>query len=199
MEARCGVVDECSRLHTNTHQHHNNMVVETTGAAAAVAALFEGDGICLAEGFKDKVAALHSHFDRDNDGYLNHSELRGLQLITSGNDMHQGHYVMVCKSIGCDPRNGVSIDALRLVYAADGTSIGESVRSCIHTTFMENKHKNIRSLLINNSILYADEDYVKVFGRTTSNTTAKTVDTNSEESSDDVILEVGDNGVDISS
>jgi hypothetical protein len=31
------------------------MVVETTGAAAAVAALFEGDGICLAEGFKDKV------------------------------------------------------------------------------------------------------------------------------------------------
>ena len=176
------------------------MVVETTGAAAAVAALFEGDGICLAEGFRDKVAALHSHFDRDNDGYLNHSELRGLQLITSGNDMHQGHYVMVCKSIGCDPRNGVSIDALRLVYAADGTSIGESVLSCIHTTFMENKHNNIRSLLFNNSILYPDEDYVKVFGRTASNTTAKTVDTkNSEESSDDVILEVGDNGVDISS
>lgn len=184
--------------------HDINMVVETTGAAAAVAALFEGDGICLAEGFKDKVAALHSHFDRDNDGYLNHSELRGLQLITSGNDMHQGHYVMVCKSIGCDPRNGVSIDALRLVYAADGTSIGESVLSCIHTTFMEmckckQKHNNIRSLLINNSILFADEDYVKVFGRTASNTTAKTVDTNSEESSDDVILEVGDNGVDISS
>ena len=61
------------------------------------------------------------------------------------------------------------------------------------------KHNNIRSLLINNSILFADEDYVKVFGRTASNTTAKTVDTNSEESSDDVILEVGDNGVDISS
>lgn len=61
------------------------------------------------------------------------------------------------------------------------------------------KHNNIRSLLINNSILYADEDYAKVFGRTVSNTVAKTVDTNSEESSDDVILEVGDNGVDISS
>lgn len=60
------------------------------------------------------------------------------------------------------------------------------------------KHNNIRSLLTNNSILYADEDYVKVFGRIVSNTTAETVDTNSEESSNDVILEVGDSGVDIS-
>lgn len=57
------------------------------------------------------------------------------------------------------------------------------------------KHNNISSLLINNSIPYTDEDYVKNFGCTVSN---KTVDTNSEESSD-VILEVGDNGVDISS
>jgi hypothetical protein len=125
------------------------MVVESSGAAS-IAALFEGDGICLAEGFKDKVAALHSHFDRDNDGYLNHSELRGLQLITSGNDMHQGQYVMVCKSIGCDPRNGVSIDALRLVYAADGTSIGESVFYHVFAqTIMEmyvNANKNIITL-----------------------------------------------------
>jgi hypothetical protein len=118
------------------------MVAESSGAAA-VAALFEGDGICLAEGFKDKVAALHSHFDRDNDGYLNHSELRGLQLITSGNDMHQGQYVMVCKSIGCDPRNGVSIDALRLVYAADGTSIGESV--FYHDVFTRTFHGDVHA------------------------------------------------------
>ena len=64
--------------------------------------------------------------------------------------MHQGQYVMVCKSIGCDPRNGVSIDALRLVYAADGTSIGESVFNHVFAqTIMEmyvNANKNIITL-----------------------------------------------------
>mmetsp|Transcript_4017 Transcript_4017/g.7473 ORF Transcript_4017/g.7473 Transcript_4017/m.7473 type:complete len:136 (-) Transcript_4017:1176-1583(-) len=95
-------------------------------ASSAPAALFQNDGDnSLAEGFRDKVASLHSHFDRDGDGYLNHSELRGLQLLTSGNDMHQGQYVMVCKSMGCDPSKGLGLDALRLVYASDGTSIEE--------------------------------------------------------------------------
>ena len=61
----------------------------------------------LADGFRDKVRALHEHFDRDKDGFLDHSELRGLQLLTSGNDMSQGQYVLVCKSLACDPNKGL--------------------------------------------------------------------------------------------
>ena len=54
-------------------------------------ALFaDKDDTSMAEGFRDKVRALHEHFDRDKDGFLDHSELRGLQLLTSGNDMSQG-------------------------------------------------------------------------------------------------------------
>mmetsp|Transcript_25321 Transcript_25321/g.54480 ORF Transcript_25321/g.54480 Transcript_25321/m.54480 type:complete len:140 (-) Transcript_25321:127-546(-) len=133
---------------------------EEPSGASAVAALFESDGDnSLAEGFKDKVASLHSHFDRDGDGYLNHSELRGLQIITSGNDMHQGLYLMVCKSVGCDPRDGLSVDALKLVYAADGSNV--------------------------------EEDYSKVFGK-------KETKNKEDNSGDDDVLEVGENGVDIS-
>ena len=56
---------------------------EEDAGESASAALFQNvDDISLADGFKDKVAALHEHFDRDRDGFLNHSELRGLQLLT---------------------------------------------------------------------------------------------------------------------
>ena len=51
--------------------------------------------------------------------------MRGLQLITSENDMPQGQYVYVCKCIGCDPNKGLSVDALKLVYAADGADVGK--------------------------------------------------------------------------
>ena len=127
-------------------------------------ALFSSDDTSLAEGFRDKVAALHSHFDRDKDGFLNHSELRGLQLLTSGEDMNIPTYLMACKSIGCDPQQGVSLDGLRLVYAAEGSNI--------------------------------EEDYNKVFA-------AKPEDpaksTGKEKEEDDDVLEVGEDGVDISS
>lgn len=110
----------------------NQKEEESTGAVSPAAALFQdldGDGASsLAEGFRDKVSSLHSHFDRDGDGHLNHSELRGLQLLTSGSDMDKGQYIMVCKSLGCDPHKGVSVDALKLVYASEGTNIGESTK-----------------------------------------------------------------------
>ena len=94
--------------------------------SSAAAALFENDGdTSMAEAFKDKVASLHEHFDRDGDGYLNHSELRGLQILTSGDDMPQGQYLMVCKGMGCDPNKGLSVEALKLVYASDGSNIGK--------------------------------------------------------------------------
>lgn len=80
------------------------------------------------------MAALHSHFDRDGDGFLNHIELRGLELTTSGSDMNSATYLMACQSVGCDPKVDVSLDGLRLVYAADGTS---SLPACTTTRSMQ--------------------------------------------------------------
>ncbi|KAL7542592.1 hypothetical protein ACHAXR_011929 [Thalassiosira sp. AJA248-18] len=157
---------------------------EPAPAASASAALFQQDGDnSLAEGFRDKVASLHSFFDRDGDGYLNHTELRGLQLLTSGSDMHQGQYVMVCKSIGCDPREGISLDALKLVYASDGTSIASVV-----TPYADNIQYSTTACYKN-----VEEDYLKVFGNKESETEE------SHKSGEDDVIEVGEDGVDISS
>ena len=71
---------------------------DNNSATGVTSALFGSDGDeGFAEGFRDKVAALHSYFDRDKDGYLNHSELRGLQLLTSGEEMNAATYLMACK------------------------------------------------------------------------------------------------------
>lgn len=131
---------------------------EDNSATGVTSALFGSDG----EGFRDKVAALHSYFDRDKDGYLNHSELRGLQLLTSGEEMNAATYLMACKSIGCDPQQGISLDGLRLVYASEGASI--------------------------------EEDYSKIFPAK-SEDSSKGAD---KKDDDDVVLEVGEDGVDIS-
>eukprot|EP00984_Skeletonema_dohrnii_P019545 scaffold9360_cov120-Skeletonema_dohrnii-CCMP3373.AAC.6 len=131
-----------------------------TPAASVASALFSSDDTSLAEGFRDKVAALHSFFDRDKDGFLNHSELRGLQLLTSGEEMNVPTYLMACRSIGCDPQQGISLDGLRLVYAAEGSNV--------------------------------EDDYSKVFP---AKGEAKASDKEEEE---DDVLEVGEDGVDIS-
>lgn len=125
------------------------------------AALFSSNDTSLAEGFRDKVAALHSFFDRDKDGFLNHSELRGLQLLTCGEEMNVTTYLMACKSIGCDPQRGISLDGLRLVYAAEGSNL--------------------------------EEDYYKIFPAKREEP-AKSTDKEEED-----VLEVGEDGVDISS
>lgn len=136
------------------------MTPEESPATSVASALFSSDDTSLAEGFRDKVAALHSFFDRDEDSFLNHSELRGLQLLTSGEEMNVATYLMVCRSIGCDPHQGISLDGLRLVYAAEGSNV--------------------------------EDDYSKIFP-------AKHEDhgkaTDKEE---DEVLEVGEDGVDIS-
>ena len=135
---------------------------DSAAGVASASALFSSDGdTSLAEGFLDKVASLHSHFDRDGDGYLNHSELRGLQLLTSGEEMNVALYLMVCKSIGCDPTKGISLDGLRLVYAADGSNV--------------------------------DEDYSKIFPAK-----SEVADKATNTEDDDGVLEVGEDGVDIS-
>jgi len=71
--------------------------------------------------------------------------------------MPRPQYVLVCKSIGCNPSDGLDIDHLRLVYASEGADI--------------------------------DEDYLTVF--------SKKKETSSKD--DDNVLEVGEDGVDISS
>ena len=68
-------------------------------------------------------------------------------------------YLMACRSIGCDPQQGISLDGLRLVYAAEGSNV--------------------------------EDDYSKVFP-------AKGEAKASDDKEEDDVLEVGEDGVDIS-
>jgi hypothetical protein len=88
-----------------------------------VKAIFEDGDEDFAEAFRDKVNAIHEHFDRDQDGCLNFHELKALQFQTSGNELESDQYVMVCKALGCHPDKGLSLPTLRLTYAADGTDL----------------------------------------------------------------------------
>ena len=75
-------------------------------------------------GFMDKVRAIHEHFDKDKDGFLNFEELSSLQLVTSGAEMDGTQFGMVCQAIGCRPSQGLGLDALKLTYAA-GANVDE--------------------------------------------------------------------------
>jgi hypothetical protein len=86
-------------------------------------ALFSDDTVCFADGFLDKVAAIHDHFDRDKDGHLNFNEIGLLQYVTSGAVMTEDQYVMVCRTLQCHPTKGLSLDMLRLTYASDGVDL----------------------------------------------------------------------------
>uniref|UniRef100_A0A7S2RK57 EF-hand domain-containing protein n=1 Tax=Eucampia antarctica TaxID=49252 RepID=A0A7S2RK57_9STRA len=135
-------------------------------------AVFDKDSdsgeICFANEFKDKVVAIHGHFDKDEDGFLNYEELRSLQLCTSGNDMDSSLYVMICSAFGCHPNKGVSIDALRLTYAAEGTDVDEDYRKVFEDSNRQ-KSKNEKPSK-NKSVVEKEDD----------------------------VYEVGENGVDIS-
>jgi len=72
---------------------------------------------------KSQVVAIHEHFDADGDGFLNYKELSALQLTTSGADMTIEQYKHVCTMLDCHPDKGLSLDALRLTYAAEGTNV----------------------------------------------------------------------------
>lgn len=43
----------------------------------------------------------------------------------SGNDMPPAQYLMACTGIGCDPKKGLSVGDLKLVYASGGADIGK--------------------------------------------------------------------------
>ena len=100
---------------------------ETSNSAQNIgAALFTGNcSETFAEQFKDKVRAIHEHFDQDKDGHLNYKELSSLQLCTSGNPMEEEVYLMVCRGLGCHPSKGLALDHLKLTYATEGTNLEE--------------------------------------------------------------------------
>ena len=93
-------------------------------------ALKENDSAMLsfAEGFRDKVKILFEHFDHDKDGKLKYDELAALQTATSddgyeGERLSKEMYVMACQSLNCHPDQGLSLEALKFTYAADGSDI----------------------------------------------------------------------------
>ena len=118
---------------------------------------------------KDKVAAIHAHFDRDNDDHLNYAELRSLQLVTSGADMTREQYKQVCATLNCHVDKGLCLDALKFTYAAEGTDVEEDFRKI----FPDGKVKKMKMASNNKKEDNKDED--------------------------DDVIEVGEGGVDISS
>mmetsp|Transcript_7739 Transcript_7739/g.16566 ORF Transcript_7739/g.16566 Transcript_7739/m.16566 type:complete len:134 (+) Transcript_7739:288-689(+) len=114
--------------------------------------------------FRDKLVQLFERFDRDKDNYLNYPELKSLQYQTSGADMTIEQYKHVCIMLDCHPDRGVSVEALRLTYKAEGTDL--------------------------------DGDYEKVFGK---DTEKKVLKKEAKKEVQDEVLEVGEDGVDISS
>jgi hypothetical protein len=104
-------------------------------------ALFEDGDEDFAEAFRDKVNAIHEHFDRDKDGCLNFHELAALQYRTSGIELGSDQYEMVCKALGCHPDKGVSVQTLRLTYAADGTDLEDDYYKVFPERKKEQKKK----------------------------------------------------------
>ena len=83
----------------------------------------------FAEGFRDKVRILFEHFDHDKDGRLRYQELAALQTATNDAEsdrLTKEMYVMACQSLNCHPDEGLSLEALKFTYAADGASIDEA-------------------------------------------------------------------------
>jgi len=120
-------------------QHKSKESNDSPSAADVGNALFEsstaggtnggGDALpSFAELFLDKIRAMHEHFDKDQNGYLNFSELSSLQLYTSGDTMDENTYVMVCKTLGCHPNQGIGVEALKLTYASEGADIEEDYK-----------------------------------------------------------------------
>ena len=101
---------------------------KTTTLQPLFETLKENDNAMLsfADGFRDKVKILFDHFDKDKDGNLNYYELAALQKATATNDdttLCSNMYIMACKSLNCHPDKGLSLEALKFTYAADGSDI----------------------------------------------------------------------------
>ena len=153
-------------------------------------ALFQNDekDSSFVEGFKDRVREVHEQFDKDCDGYLSFSELAALQLTTEGAKLTEESYVMACKALDCHPSRGISLDALRLTYAAQGTSIGKFGSEAFRITVSFVRLCSTSSFFFCSSS--TEKDYFKVLPERKK---AKV-----EKRGDDHVYEVGADGVDIS-
>jgi len=67
-----------------------------------------------------KLQEIHTHFDNDKDGFLNHAELSALQTITSGQAISRKKYKAICSSFDCKPSVGLDFRALVMTYASGG-------------------------------------------------------------------------------
>ena len=104
---------------------------EETGETIGTSLFSNGDNddgdemISFADQFVDKVRAIHEHFDKNCDGFLNFEELSSLQLCTSGQILDSSLYGYLCQGLGCQPDKGLSLDGLKLTYASEGANVGE--------------------------------------------------------------------------
>mmetsp|Transcript_4732 Transcript_4732/g.9046 ORF Transcript_4732/g.9046 Transcript_4732/m.9046 type:complete len:303 (+) Transcript_4732:21-929(+) len=67
-----------------------------------------------------KIKEIHSYFDKDDDGFLNHEELSSLQHVTSGQTISRRKYKAVCNMFDCKPSQGLTLRALVLTYDSNG-------------------------------------------------------------------------------
>lgn len=67
-----------------------------------------------------KIQEIHSKFDVDKDGFLNHTELSALQEVTSGEAMSRKKYKTICNTSDCKPAQGLTLNALVDIYAVAG-------------------------------------------------------------------------------
>ena len=143
---------------------------------SGITPIFSNDlSISFSEEFKDKVRILHEHFDHDNDGFLNFKEIRSLQYETSGEDMDENNYIMICRALDCHPKKGISIDALRLTYASDGANIDDDYKA----VFSQNKkQKDAKKSDVTNISMPTNE--------------------NKKNDEDDDVIEMGEDGFDVS-
>lgn len=93
--------------------------------SAVLSPLFSSEGEDDGEWFRDKVRAVFEHFDTDKDDHLKFAELSALQKATAGTMLTEEMYVMACRALDCHPSTGISLDALKMTYAAEGSDIGE--------------------------------------------------------------------------
>ena len=73
---------------------------------------------------RDLVKDLFEQFDTDGNGFLSFDEVAKLQWETSGVTMTGDQYVLACKTLECHPKLGLTLQALRWTYAAEGSNVG---------------------------------------------------------------------------
>lgn len=76
----------------------------------------------------DRIKTLHQFFDVYSTNRLGYCELRNLQLRTSGNDLDVEEYRLICKELGVDPREGLSVEALQQTYSSGGGNITDDYK-----------------------------------------------------------------------